>query len=63
MSALKSRKQVYCEKRINQLRGELHKLIEREKLDNSRVQEISRELDELIMLYYKEGNGFRSKVC
>ncbi|HEX2947778.1 MAG TPA: aspartyl-phosphate phosphatase Spo0E family protein [Clostridia bacterium] len=38
---------------INQLRNELHHLIDSENLTSTIVQKRSRELDELILLYYK----------
>ncbi len=37
---------------INELRGELHRLLESENLTSSNVLERSRELDYLILLYY-----------
>lgn len=46
-----------CSKRnINQLRNELHDLIESENLTSTIVQSRSRELDELILLYYRQAN-------
>jgi hypothetical protein len=51
---LKSKRQMYCEYRIDQLRSELHQLIEHEQLDNCKVQKISQELDALILLYYRQ---------
>lgn len=63
VSALKNKSKVYCEGRINQMRDELYQLIEHEKLDSSDVQKMSRELDALIMLYYKQRKGTESQVC
>ncbi len=51
---MKSKRQMYCEYRIDQLRSELHQLIEHEQLDNCKVQKISQELDALILLYYRQ---------
>lgn len=45
-------KNVVCEESINRLRNELHLLIEHEKLSSQIVQEMSQELDALILLYY-----------
>lgn len=39
---------------INQLRNELHNLIESEKINSSIVQKRSQELDNLIMMYYRQ---------
>ncbi len=44
-----------CYKKIiNQLRNELHNLIESENLSSSIVQKRSQELDELILMYYRQ---------
>ena len=51
---MNSKKEVLCNNSINQLRNELHKLIECEQLSSDIVQERSQELDELILLYYKQ---------
>jgi hypothetical protein len=60
---LKSNRKMYCEYRINQLRNELHKLIELEQLNSLNVQKISQELDALILLYYRQQKGTGAKVC
>ncbi len=41
-------------KNIDRLRSELHRLIEYEQLGSRIVQERSRELDGLILAYYKQ---------
>ncbi|NMA33980.1 MAG: aspartyl-phosphate phosphatase Spo0E family protein [Clostridiaceae bacterium] len=43
----------YLKKEIDLLRKELHELIESENLSSSLVQQRSRELDELILLYVR----------
>jgi hypothetical protein len=53
---------VYCEFRINQLRNELHQLIEQEHLDSGCVQKLSQELDALILLYYRQLKGMGTKI-
>ncbi len=60
---MKNKGQMYCEYKINQLRSELHQLIEHEQLDNCRVQKMSQELDAMIILYYKQSKRAESKVC
>lgn len=47
-------RQEKCKKDINQRREELHKLIENEDLLSDVVQESSRELDDLILSYYRK---------
>ncbi len=59
---MKSKRQVYCEFRINQLRNELHQLIEQEHLDSGCVQKLSQELDALILLYYRQLKGMGTKI-
>lgn len=54
---------MYCEYRINQLRDELHQLIEHEQLNSCSVQKMSRELDAIIILYYRQLRRVDSKVC
>ena len=51
---MKSRKQEGYKNSIEQLRIELHKLIEYEHFNSDVVQERSQELDALILLYYKQ---------
>lgn len=51
---MKSKRQIYCEYRINQLRNELHRLIEHEQLNNCNVQKMSQELDAMIIMYYRQ---------
>lgn len=43
-----------CKDDINKLRNELHKLIESESYTSQTVQMRSRELDTLIILYYRQ---------
>jgi hypothetical protein len=43
-----------CKDSIDQLRNELHQLIESEQLNSDAVQERSEELDALILLYYRQ---------
>lgn len=55
---MKNKRQVRYKNNIDQLRNELHQLIEFEQLSSDVVQERSKELDALILLYYnkiKEG--------
>ncbi len=47
---------LYLKREIDLLRMELHKLIESENLTSSIVQQRSRELDELILLYVRLKN-------
>ncbi len=47
---------LYIKKEIDLLRKELHELIESEHLTSSIVQQRSRELDELILLYVRMKN-------
>lgn len=51
---MKSRKHAHINNNIDQLRNELHQLIECEQLSSDAVQERSRELDALILLYYEK---------
>lgn len=54
-----------CKEDINELRNELHKLIESESYTSHVVQKRSRELDKLITLYYRqmeEGKAFRKHI-
>gem|GEM_PF-735403 len=51
---MKNSKPASCSSKINHLRSELHLLIESENLTSTVVQKRSRELDELILLYYKQ---------
>lgn len=41
---------------VDKLRMKLYKLIEYEKLSSDAVQSLSRELDELILAYYRKPN-------
>ncbi len=43
-----------CKNSINQLRDELHSLIESENFTSKIVQKRSQELDDLILLYYRQ---------
>lgn len=43
-----------CKNHINKLRDELHNLIETENLNSSIVQKRSQELDDLILMYYRQ---------
>lgn len=47
---------LYIKKEIDLLRKELHELIESENLTSSIVQQRSRELDELILMYVRMKN-------
>ena len=51
---MKNSKSASYKSNINHLRNELHLLIESENLTSTIVQKRSRELDELILLYYKQ---------
>lgn len=51
---MKERSQERCKNNIIKRRDELHKLIENEKINSKIVQKRSRELDKLIILYYKQ---------
>jgi len=53
---LKNTNCLYIKKEIDLLRKELHELIESEHLTSSIVQQRSRELDELILLYVRMKN-------
>ena len=53
---MKVEKQAYCTDNIDQMRNELYHLIENEQLISDIVQERSRELDALILEYYKQKN-------
>lgn len=52
--ALKRKRNERCTNNIDQLRNELHQLIEIEQISSGIVQERSRELDALILVYYKQ---------
>ncbi len=52
--ALKNKRRVHCKTDINQMRAELHQLIESEQLNSKIVQERSQELDTLILLFYRQ---------
>lgn len=55
-----------CKEDINELRNELHKLIESESYTSNVVQKRSRELDKLITLYYRqirEANACRNHIA
>ena len=49
-----SRSHERCKNDINRRREELHRLIESELINSNIVQRRSRELDKLIILYYKQ---------
>lgn len=51
---MKSKKHACNKNNIDQLRNELHQLIESEQLGSDIVQERSQELDTLILLYYRQ---------
>lgn len=51
---LVNREQDNYSKNVDKLRMELYKLIECEKLSSDAVQSLSRELDELILAYYRQ---------
>jgi len=53
---LKDSSCLYLKNEIDLLRKELHELIESENLTSSIVQQRSRELDELILLYVRMKN-------
>lgn len=52
--ALKDKRHARYKNNIDQLRNELHQLIEFEQLSSDVVQERSQELDALILLYYNK---------
>lgn len=60
---MKSKNTINFENRINQLRSELHQLIEHERLDSGIVQKLSQELDAMINLYYRQINGSDTTAC
>lgn len=51
---MKNKRPVSIDDNINQLRDELHQLIECEQLNSDIVQKRSKELDDLILLYYRQ---------
>jgi len=51
---LKSKSHERCKNDIIKRRDELHQLIENERINSKVVQKRSRELDKLIILYYKQ---------
>lgn len=51
---MKNKKCSYNKNDINELRKELHQLIESENLTSIHVQKRSQELDNLILLYYRQ---------
>ncbi|HEY8350565.1 MAG TPA: aspartyl-phosphate phosphatase Spo0E family protein [Clostridia bacterium] len=53
---MKDSDRLYLKREIDLLRMELHELIESENLTSSIVQQRSRELDELILLYVRLKN-------
>lgn len=56
---MKRKRHESCINDINQRRDELHQLIEYEQLNSDVVQERSRELDALILLYYKQPTEYQ----
>lgn len=51
---MKNKSQERCKNNIIKRREELHRLIENERISSKIVQRRSRELDRLIVLYYRQ---------